>query len=66
MQVRPARLTDLPAIAAIEARSFPNPWPEALLAGYFDDRQALIILAEEEEPLGFLIARAWGARSSPP
>lgn len=62
MQVRPARPTDLPAIAAIEARSFPNPWPEALLAGYFDDRQALILLAEEEEPLGFLIARV----ESPP
>lgn len=62
MQVRPARPTDLPAIAAIEARSFPDPWPEALLAGYFDDRQALILLAEEEEPLGFLIARV----ESPP
>ncbi|HPD07016.1 MAG TPA: N-acetyltransferase [Candidatus Bipolaricaulis sp.] len=62
MQVRPARPTDLPAIAAIEVRSFPDPWPEALLAGYFDDRQALILLAEEEEPLGFLIARV----ESPP
>jgi len=62
VQVRPARPTDLPAIAAIEVRSFPDPWPEALLAGYFDDRQALILLAEEEEPLGFLIARV----ESPP
>lgn len=67
MRVRNAAPADLPAIAAIEGRSFPDPWPEELLAAYFGDPRALILVAEEGGLVGFLIARdestLWGSRA---
>ncbi|GAB4305154.1 MAG: ribosomal protein S18-alanine N-acetyltransferase [Candidatus Bipolaricaulota bacterium] len=56
MRVRFGRRTDLPAIAAIEAASFPHPWPSDLLAAYLDDEGTVVLVAEEGSPIGFLIA----------
>ncbi len=67
MRVRNAVLADLPTLAAIERRSFPDPWPAELLAAYFGDPRALILVAEDPEIVGFLIAREesalWGSRT---
>lgn len=57
MRIRPAARTDLPAIAAIESQSFPNPWPQDSIEAYFDDDQTVILVAERPEPVAFLIAR---------
>ncbi len=57
MRVRRATLADLPPIAAIEKASFPDPWPAELLAAYFDDRHALVLVAEDPCVVAFLIAR---------
>lgn len=57
MRIRRASTDDLAALAAIEARSFPDPWPPELLGGYLEDPQAVVLLAEDRKPLGFLIAR---------
>lgn len=56
MRVRFGRRTDLPAIAAIEAASFPQPWPPAALAAYLADEGTVVLVAEEGPPVGFLIA----------
>ncbi|MCX7750491.1 MAG: GNAT family N-acetyltransferase [Candidatus Bipolaricaulota bacterium] len=55
--VRHARGADLPALALIEAQSFPDPWPEEALAGYLADPGAIVLIAEGPPALGFLIAR---------
>lgn len=57
MQIRPATRADLPTIAAIEAESFPDPWPRDWIEAYFDDDQAVVLLAGDPQPIGFLIAR---------
>ncbi len=57
VRVRRATLADLPPIAAIEKASFPDPWPADFLAAYFDDRHALVLVAEVPCVVAFLIAR---------
>lgn len=57
VRIRRAEANDLASLAAIEARSFSDPWPEEALASYLEDPRALVLLAEEQKPLGFLIAR---------
>lgn len=58
VRIRRALLADLQALAGIEARSFPDPWPEEELRGYLEDPGAVVLLAEDPEPIGFLVARA--------
>lgn len=57
MQIRRGTRADLPAIVAIENQCFPDPWPSDLIESYFDDRRAVILVAERSEPIAFLIAR---------
>lgn len=57
LRIRSARLADLPALAAIERASFPDPWPEEFLRAYLDDPHALALVAEDPQPVGFLIVR---------
>lgn len=57
MQIRPATHTDLPAIAAIEGASFPDPWAAESLEAYLADSRALLLVADDPEPIGFVIAR---------
>lgn len=57
MQIRRASRTDLPAIVAIEDQSFPDPWSQSSIAAYFGDPHAVILLAVDPQPVGFLIAR---------
>ncbi len=56
MVIRLARPEDLPAICAIEEKSFAHPWPEELLAAYLGEKGCLVLVAEEREVIGFLIA----------
>lgn len=46
--VRRARPADLPALAALEAASFPDPWSRRTLAAAVEDRFSLVLVAEEE------------------
>ncbi len=57
MHIRRARPSDLASLVAIEEASFSLPWPADLLRAYFDDPRAVMLVAEEIEPIGFLIAR---------
>jgi ribosomal-protein-alanine N-acetyltransferase len=57
MRVRPATPADLPRLAAIEALSFPDPWPEDYLDAYLADGDSLFLVAEVPELAGFVIAR---------
>jgi ribosomal-protein-alanine N-acetyltransferase len=56
-RTRPARPADLAAVAAIEARSFGDPWPEAAFRSYLD---GCFLVSESEggRITGYLVARA--------
>ncbi len=43
--IRPARMADLPALAALEAAAFGDPWSEAMLAAELSHPRALILVA---------------------
>ena len=45
--LRPARLRDLPAVAAIEQASFGDPWSPASFAGLVNNRGVLFAVAEQ-------------------
>ena len=62
MRIRRAAPTDLPAIATIEGASFPDPWPQELLEQYFEDRHAVVLVAEDADLVAFLIARDESSR----
>jgi len=62
VRIRPATPTDLSAIAAIEETSFPDPWAAESLGAYLEDPQALILVADDPEPIGFVIARVESSR----
>lgn len=44
--VRRARPADLPALAALEAASFPDPWSRRMLAAAVEDRFTLVLVVE--------------------
>jgi ribosomal-protein-alanine N-acetyltransferase len=46
--VRPMTLADIPAVMAVEAESFPLPWPEAPIAMSFRQSKCLLRVAEAE------------------
>lgn len=56
MRIRRASTEDLGRILAIEAVSFPDPWPEEFFYLYLDDVDSIVLVSEAEEVLGFLIA----------
>lgn len=65
LAIRRAALADLSVLTTIEARGFPDPWPEEALASYLEDPRTLVLLAEGPEPVGFLIARVEGKPGGP-
>lgn len=46
--VRPANLSDLAALAALEAEGFGSPWEISLLAGHLSSPGSVTLIAEEE------------------
>ena len=56
--VRRARPADLPALAALEAASFPDPWSRRMLAAAVEDRFTLVLVAEGEGAPGGLAGYA--------
>lgn len=50
--LRLADEADLPVLAALEAASFPDPWPERLLAGELAAPSSLILMALERSSPG--------------
>lgn len=45
--IRPARPDDLPALVALEAASFPDPWSARMLASALEDPWSLVLAAED-------------------
>ena len=57
MRLRPVQMADLPALAAIHAASFPDPWPAADLAALCASPGALALAAEDDAVRGFILHR---------
>jgi len=57
VRIRLGQPNDLPRIAAIEGASFPAPWPEDFLDAYLTDGESIVLVAEDGQVVGFLIAR---------
>jgi ribosomal-protein-alanine N-acetyltransferase len=55
MSIRKSRREDLEYILAIENTSFPIPWPISNFLYVFNRAPELFLVAEEEEPVGYII-----------
>ena len=65
MLIRPAEERDIPAIARLEARCFPDAWSETSVAGSLNSKVGYVLIAEQPDgegndlPLGYLAASAF-------
>lgn len=63
MKLRPAITADAHLLAAMHEATFEAPWGPAEIAGLLDGPGGFALIAEDDEPLGFILCRAVGGEA---
>jgi ribosomal-protein-alanine N-acetyltransferase len=63
MKLRPASVEDAALLGGMHVTAFEAPWGEVEIAALLDGPGGFALIAEDDEPLGFILCRAIGGEA---